>query len=198
MKEKLESARKINLAAGILDIIVGACSVISFILTIVLISEIVGVGGYPNVIAIYVIGLIIAAAEIGCLLGFGIATVCQLKNKGEEYCKTKGKLLGFVVVETILVAMALVGLITAFSILSLFTFFTMVAVMILRWIGYAFVKQVAESGEAKGTLEEAKAVEKPAEKEVNIDRLQKLVELKNSGVISEEEYNILKKKELGL
>lgn len=202
MKEKLKSARKINLAAGILDIIVGGVAVIGLILSIVTIA---GIGGelaaYPEVVGILVLSIIIAAAEVGCLLGFGIATVCYGSKPDEEYKKKKGKFLAFVIIETILVVFAIVGIVTSFSVTSVITLLIMIAVMILRWIGYAFVKQVAESGETTEVLETAKVekpVEKPVENKLDVDKIQKLVELKNSGAISEEEYEYLKKKELGL
>lgn len=198
----MKSARKINLAAGILDIIVGGVAVIGLILSIVTIA---GIGGelaaYPELVGILVLSIIIAAAEVGCLLGFGIATICYGKSKDKAYCNKKGAFLAFAIIETIGLFFSIIITAVSFSVILLTTLIISIAVMILRWIGYAFVKQVAESGETTEVLEtakEVKPVEKPVENKVDVEKIQKLVELKNSGAISEEEYEYLKKKELGL
>lgn len=210
MEGKLKAARGVNLAAGILDIIKGAWSFVLLIFIVLgiagvssSIGDLVGagygqVGEYAGLLVTFILTALIFAADVACLLGFGIATICYGKSKDKVYCNKKGAFLAFAIIETIGLFFLIIITAVSISVIYLTTLIISIAIMILRWIGYAFVKQVADVREAKGTLEEAKEAEKPAEEEVNIDKLQKLVELKNSGMISEEEYEILKKKELGL
>lgn len=197
MEQKYKQARGVNLAAGIVDIVIGALAFVGLIYTIAIIAE--ASSSIPSeYIPIFVMSILISAAQVGCMLGFGIATICYAKAKGQAYCDKKPKFLSFAIVESVILFFSFIGVVTDFDPVSLVVLLLMIAVVVLRYIGYAFTAQVS------GKLDqEAQPEVQPAKKEVsndsiNVDKLQKLTELKESGAITEEEYEHLRKKELGL
>lgn len=197
MEQKYKQARGVNLAAGIVDIVIGALAFVGLIYTIAIIAE--ASSSIPSeYIPIFVMSILISAAQVGCMLGFGIATICYAKAKGQAYCDKKPKFLSFAIVESVILFFSFIGVVTDFDPVSLVVLLLMAAVVVLRYIGYAFTAQVS------GKLDqEAQPEVQPAKKEVsndsiNVDKLQKLTELKESGAITEEEYEHLRKKELGL
>ena len=73
----------------------------------------------------------------------------------------------------------------------------MAVVLVLRYTAYAYIKKV--SGKLEDSQEPENVEQKNSiEKEINLEKIQRLVDLKNSGAITEEEFEQLKKKELGL
>ncbi len=180
MEQKYKQARGVNLAAGIVDIVIGALAIVGLIYTIV-----VFVGASSSIpseyIPVLVMSILITAAQAGCMFGFGIATICYAKEKGQAYCDKKPKFLSFAIVESVILFFSIIGVATDFDPTSLVALLLMIAVVVLRYIGYAFIAQVS------GKLDqEAQPEVQPAKKEVsndsiNVDKLQKLTELKESG-----------------
>lgn len=190
MKEKLKQAKVLNLTAGIVDIVLGGLASIGFILIVVTLAEIGESLAFGwGIIAFQ---LIMLALQIGCLLGFGIATIVYKKKQGQEYCNKKGNFLAFAIVETVIAFISLLSVCVSFSILSLIIVLLMIGTVAIRYVAYAFINKVS------GKLDEDKSETKPEAKEVGkdviLDKIQKLTELKNSGAISEEEFEEIKNK----
>lgn len=202
MEQKYKQARGVNLAAGIVDIVIGALAFVGLIYTIAIIAE--ASSSIPSeYIPVFVMSILISAAQVGCMLGFGIATICYAKAKGQAYCDKKPKLLSFAIVESVILFFSIIGVATDFDPTSLVALLLIIAVVVLRYIGYAFTAQAsgkldqeAQQPEVQPAVQPAKEV--VANESINVDKLQKLTELKESGAITEEEYEHLRKKELGL
>ncbi len=198
MEQKYKQARGVNLAAGIVDIVIGALAIVGLIYAIAIIAR--ASSSIPSeYIPVFVMSILISAAQVGCMLGFGIATICYAKEKGQAYCDKKPKFLSFAIVESVILFFSFIGVVTDFDPVSLVVLLLMIAVVVLRYIGYAFIAQVSGKLDQEAQQPEVQ----PAKKEVsndsiNVDKLQKLTELKESGAITEEEYEHLRKKELGL
>lgn len=201
MEQKYKQARGVNLAAGIVDIVIGALAFVGLIYTIAIIAE--ASSSIPSeYIPIFVMSILISAAQVGCMLGFGIATICYAKAKGQAYCDKKPKLLSFAIVESVILFFSIIGVATDFDPTSLVALLLIIAVVVLRYIGYAFTAQASGKLDQESQPEVQPAVQ-PAKEvvtndSINVDKLQKLTELKESGAITEEEYEHLRKKELGL
>lgn len=197
MKEKYELAKKLNLAAGIIDIIIGSFVLIGLIYLLTIINAFAGLSGTLGIGFALIFSVIIEIILIGCLLGFGIATICFGKVKGQKYCEKKGSFLGFAIVETIVLVFEIATLATSFDVVSLIAILIMAVVLVLRYTAYAYIKKV--SGKLEDSQEPENVEQKNSiEKEINLEKIQRLVDLKNSGAITEEEFEQLKKKELGL
>lgn len=207
MEQKYKQARGVNLAAGIVDIVIGALAIVGLIYAIAIIAG--SSSSIPSeYISVFIMSILISAAQVGCMFGFGIATICYAKEKGQAYCDKKPKLLSFAIVESVILFFSFIGVVTDFDSVSLVVLLLMAAVVVLRYIGYAFVSQVygkLEQQETQNPVGQpvAQSTEQPAKEEVskseiNVDKLQKLAELKESGAITQEEYEYLRKKELGL
>lgn len=197
MEQKYKQARGVNLAAGIVDIVIGALAFVGLIYTIAIIAE--ASSSIPSeYIPIFVMSILISAAQVGCMLGFGIATICYAKAKGQAYCDKKPKFLSFAIVESVILFFSIIGVATDFDPTSLVALLLIIAVVVLRYIGYAFTAQVSGKLDQEAQPEVQPAKEEVSNESINVDKLQKLTELKESGAITEEEYEHLRKKELGL
>lgn len=197
MEKKYKQARGVNLAAGIVDVIIGALAIVGLVYIIVLIGE-VSASISSEYVPILIMSCLTSAAQIGCMFGFGIATICYAKSQGQAYCEKKPKFLAFAVVESIILFISFIGVVTDFDPTSLVVLLLMAAVVVLRYIGYAFVSQVYGKLDQEAQPEVQPAKEEVVNDSINVDKLQKLAELKESGAITEEEYEYLRKKELGL
>lgn len=197
MEQKYKQARGVNLAAGIVDIVIGALAFVGLIYTIAIIAE--ASSSIPSeYIPIFVMSILISAAQVGCMLGFGIATICYAKAKGQAYCDKKPKFLSFAIVESVILFFSIIEVATEFDPTSLVALLLIIAVVVLRYIGYAFTAQVSGKLDQEAQPEVQPAKEEVSNDSINVDKLQKLTELKESGAITEEEYEHLRKKELGL
>ena len=197
MEQKYKQARGINLAAGIVDIVIGALAIVGLIYAIAIIAG--ASSSIPSeYIPVFVMSILIYAAQVACMFGFGIATICYAKEKGQAYCDKKPKLLSFAIVESVILFFSIIGVATEFDPTSLVALLLMIAVVVLRYIGYAFTAQVSGKLDQEAQPEVQPAKEEVSNDSINVDKLQKLTELKESGAITEEEYEHLRKKELGL
>ena len=106
--------------------------------------------------------------------------------------------LSFAIVESVILFFSIIEVATEFDPTSLVALLLMIAVVVLRYIGYAFTAQVSGKLDQEAQSEVQPAKEEVSNDSINVDKLQKLTELKESGAITEEEYEHLRKKELGL
>ena len=85
MEQKYKQARGVNLAAGIVDIVIGALAIVGLIYAIAIIAG--ASSSIPSeYIPVFVMSILIYAAQVACMFGFGIATICYAKEKRQAYC----------------------------------------------------------------------------------------------------------------
>ena len=155
MNNKLKAAKGLNLAAGVLDIIAGVGALIGallFLFTTVLAgaigSEVTdaaggGEGILAGVMLIMVLFVLIYALEAGCFLGFGISTARANHLDGKAYCAKKGKFLGFLITEIVLLVLAVIAVVLSFDIIQVVILSALALIVVLRIVGYALTR-VAE------------------------------------------------------
>lgn len=202
----MKRGRGCNLAAGIIEIVYAAILVlgaayIGFVMAIF--GDMVGAFGGPsgafNGLIIYIV--LIALALGAVFLAFGISTVKTCGKEPEEYYKKSTSILVFSIIETVLFGLTFAGINEEGSFVAIVL---LLSIVVLHWVGFALMKkgskqvQTAEKAgdkneEIKEQAIEVKEVVKPAAKKSKIDELQKLMALKDSGVITEEEFEALKK-----
>ena len=158
--KKINTSRGLNIAAGILDILIAVgllivVAILFFSTTFIglLGSDIAGaVGGESASIeflegfallggGLLIFGSLIFLAAGACYLGFGIATLVACKRRGKEYCAKKGKFLGFFIVEIIFFVTVLISLILMYNPVLLAAVLFLALVLSFRIAAFALAKQ---------------------------------------------------------
>lgn len=156
MNKNLKTGKRLNLAAGIINIFTGAFSIIySLILVFItfLIGSLFGEAGVGGEIIAGTLGLIMIVPVV-VYLGIGITLICfgasnckGFKHNESQYVENKRKYLGFLITEGIFLAIlaAIVAIITIFIGLDIVSIVltAMVAItFVLRLVAYIVLKKV--------------------------------------------------------
>lgn len=200
----MKKGRGCNLAAGIIDIILGSFLIIGTIYYIYLFNILRG-SDYSRLFKSILIASIVLCIILGVMyLVFGILTVkfCQAKP-GIYYARSKA-LLAFSIVETIIICYYIFSIVSLFSVLTSISFLIYLSSMVLHWVGYGIMlKGVQNDVEmtANGVTVKPQTYEAPTAEiktsNFNEDiytQLTKLNELKQNGIITEEEFQTMKYK----
>lgn len=175
MNSKLKTAKGLNLAAGVLDIITGVVALIGamlFLFTTVLAGAIGdevtdaaggGEGILAGVLLIMILFVLIYALEASCFLGFGISTARANRLDGKAYCARKGKFLGFFITEIIILVLAIISMVLSFDIFQVAILSILVITVALRIAGYALTRKAENEISAPAVANEPATEEKPEE-----------------------------------
>ena len=191
-----------NLAAGIIEIVYAALLVlgaayIGFVMAVFgdIIDAFGGPSGAFSGLILYVV--LIALALGGVCLAFGIVTIKTCGKKPDEYYQKSTSILVFSIIETVMFALMFAGISEEGSFVAIAL---LASIVVLHWIGFALMKkgskQVSEPEQAEVKNEEIKEQVKEviiSADEGKVEQLAKLLKLKKSGAITEEEFEILKK-----
>ena len=209
----MKKGRGFNLTAGIMDIVVSVyylimgfimCFASSFITALSQAIEETGGAGAEEVGAM--IGTIIVLVGImylilaGLMLTFGILTIKVANGSEEEYYAKTGRLLGFSITLSVMLFLQIISIATTFNAMSLIALLIFAVIVVFHWVGFGLAKSGANAkDEPAVTIKLPKAEEKKVENgEVILDsdvaKLERIAKLKESGAISEEEYNNIKSK----
>ena len=150
MDKKLNAGKGLNLAAGIVDILGGTASIVNALLLLfltVLAGTILGGAGEAGETAGAALGIIMVVPMV-IFLAVGITVICfgasnckAHKLNGTAYVERKGKFLGFLITEAIL----LVGMILVMvfllpgDILTIAIVAAMALTFVLRLVAYILV-----------------------------------------------------------
>jgi hypothetical protein len=213
--KNVKTAKSLNLAAGIIDIVLSAILLGGIISLILLFNELYGlIGGY--VYDILIIALVLNIIEFSVYLIFGIVTLVFRARNGDAYVAKKGTFLTFAIVETILLCFILYGVISNPTVFNFIYLFLSIGLVTVRYIGFAYlvkannyqeelrsneatIKNVAPPSQPQPEIrvENTTPVKENKESdphEVITKKLQSLNQLKKDGLITDEEFEELKKK----
>ena len=193
----MRRGRGCNLAAGIIDIVFAGMAIVAALYVAfagAVLGDFIGAIGGGSIAGIIAVTVIIMLIYAAAFLTFGIITIKICNKEPEEYRKKSTPILVFAIIESVLAFLSLIGT----SEVSIIELFIILAIAVLHWVGFGLMKKgtaVADiqNPEIKEQAFEVKETVKPAAKKSKIDELQKLMTLKDSGVITEEEFEILKK-----
>ena len=200
----IKKGKGFNLTAGILDIIVSVFYVIvGFIMLCAgslfdavgdAVTSAGGSGVEAELVGVFsaIIGVVFLLYFV-LYLTFGILTIKVANADANVYYAKTGRLLGFSITFTVFFALELIGVITAFDVSMLIGIILSLVILTFHWLGYGF----ANAGSKKFALSSAETTGgnnlQTAEPSV-AEQLEKLSKLKESGAITEEEFNEMKSK----
>lgn len=195
----MKKGKGCNLAAAIIEIILAAFLIIGGAYYLIAGSafstsgeELAGLGSI-----LVIIGAVALAFGV-IYLTFGILTIKYTNSDAQVYYSKKNVLLAFSIVESVIIVYFIYSVISAGDPLSFISFLIYLSATILHWVGYGLMnkgsKQYVEKPASVEVLTEEKKAEESAPDAEMYSQLTKLNELKQNGVISEEEFQSMKDK----